>query len=70
MYVSYLTPLHNDLVTNNFNAASAELEFQFLGNLKYTETSTKKMYSIKSAPCGGLIKNLYWVIDTRVVINP
>lgn len=63
MYVSYLTLLHNDLM-------QPVLEFQFLGNLKYTETSTKKMYSIKSAPCGGLIKNLYWVIDTRVVINP
>lgn len=72
MYVSYLPPLHNDLVTNNFNAASAELEFKdhFSEIWNTLKPQQRKWYSIKSAPCGGLIKNLYWVTDTRVVINP
>lgn len=70
MNVSYPPPLH--LVTNNFNAASAELEFKghFLEIWKTLKPQQRKWYSIKSAHCEGLIKNLYWIIDTKVVINP
>lgn len=72
MSVCYSTPLHNDLVTNSFNAASAELEFKghFLEIQNILKPQQRKWYSIKSACCAGLIKNLCWVIDTRMVINP
>lgn len=72
MNVDYPPCLHNDLVTNNSNAASAELEFKnhFLEIWNTLKPQQRKWYSIKSAPCRGLIKNPCWVTDTRVVINP
>lgn len=58
MNVSYPPPLHlvtnnYDLVTNNFNAASAELEFKghFLEIWNILKPQQRKWYSIKSAHC-------------------